>query len=63
MDKPICEYCKDLEELEIDYPDEPHHGGIKECSECGAEYYVEYGGEYKTTNQQARLNHPSLKTL
>lgn len=59
----ICKYCKNLDELETVYPDAPHHGGNKDCEECGAEYYEEYGGNILACNKQAKINHPELKTL
>jgi len=62
--KKVCEHCKDLEELEFEYPDEPHHGAVHWCEECDAEYYEEYGTEsILACNEQAKLNHPNLKTL
>jgi hypothetical protein len=58
--KGVCEYCKDLSEMEREYPDAPHHGAIIVCDECGAEYYEEYMGKISTINEQAQLNHPEL---
>ena len=58
-----CESCKDIGELEIDYPDEPHHGGIRECGDCGAEYDEEYGGEILAGNEEAKPNSPELKMV
>ncbi len=58
-----CEYCIDLDEMEKEYPDEPHHGGIMDCVECGAQYYEEYGGKIVSCNIEARLNHPELEKL
>ena len=58
---PSCKYCKDITELEIEYPEEPHYGGIRYCGECEADYYEEYGtGKIAWGNKQARLNHPEL---
>jgi len=60
----ICKYCQDLDEMEQEYPDEPHHGGCIYCDECEAEYYVEYGTEeVNACNEQAQFNHPELKKL
>ena len=58
-----CKYCKDLDELEFEYPEDPHHGAVFVCEECEADYYEEYGGTYRACNEQASLNHPNLKTL
>ena len=59
----ICTYCEDLDELEKEYPDEPHHGAQIICDECTAEYYEAYGGERFACNEAAKFNHPKLKTL
>ncbi len=58
-----CDYCTDISDLEIEFPDEPHHGGIRACGECGAEYYEEWGGTIWAQNEQAKINHPSLKMI
>lgn len=58
-----CEYCVDLDELEKEYPDEPHHGAQLVCGECDAEYYEEYGGKRYSCNEQAKINHPKLETI
>jgi hypothetical protein len=63
MDQKICEFCKDLDEMEKEYPDAIHHGAQLICDECNAEYYEPYGGGYKTCNEQAKLNHPELKIV
>ena len=55
--------CKNLDELEREYPDGPTHGASLVCDECGADYYEDYGGEIFATNKQGNLNHPELKTL
>jgi len=55
-----CEYCVDISELEIDYPDDPWHGGIRYCENCGSIYFEEYGGRI-TGNEEAIKNHPNLK--
>ncbi len=59
----ICTSCQDIEDLEIEYPDEPHHGGIRYCGECNAEYWEEYGGRRSNMNEQAILNHPNLPKI
>lgn len=58
-----CEYCQDLDEMDKESPDEPHHGSTIMCDECGAEYYEPYGGNYMNVNEPAKLNHPELKTV
>jgi hypothetical protein len=58
-----CSYCQNLGELEREYPDDPHHGGIMLCDECNAQYYEEYGGKIVSCNVEARLNHPELEKL
>jgi hypothetical protein len=58
-----CEYCKNLEEMEWEYPDEPHKGEEAWCGECEAVYYREYEGKTYATNDEAKLNHPELKVL
>ena len=62
---PKCEACVDLDELEKEFPDEPHHGAVLTCGECNAEYFEEYGGTRYAAkeNEQAQINHPELKTL
>jgi len=56
-----CEYCKDLESMDSECPDEPHHGSCIYCDECGADYYVEYGTDtINASNEQAKFNHPKL---
>ena len=59
----VCEQCKDLDEMEKEYPDEPHHGAQLICDTCEAEYYEPYGMDYQTCNEPAKINHPSLKFL
>lgn len=58
-----CEQCKDLDEMEREFPDEPHHGAQLYCDECEADYYEEWGGKIWATNIEAHKNHPELKTL
>lgn len=58
----ICELCKSLDELEREYPDDPHHGTLLTC-ECGAEYYEEYNLLIRTCNKEARMNHPELRPI
>lgn len=58
-----CESCDDLEEVEFECPDEPHHGGNFICEECGADYYEEYGGNILACNKEAQISHPSLQSL
>ena len=53
-----CEHCKDLDKMERECPDAPHHGAIICCDECGAEYWEEYEGDIVPYNEQARINHP-----
>lgn len=57
----VCTACEEIDELEIDFPDEPHHGGIRYCGECNAEYYEEYGGEIVGANETGHFNHPEVK--
>ena len=57
----ICEYCKNLEELDFECVDGPHHGAEFLCEECGAEYYEEYCGDIQACNLKAKFNHPELK--
>jgi len=59
----VCEFCVDISELEIDYPDEPWHGGIRYCGECDAEYREEYQGKVSAANEKAKLNHPELDLI
>lgn len=60
----ICPACTDISDLEIEYPDEVHHGGIRYCGECDAEYYEVWGsGEHYASNERAKLNHPEIKTI
>ena len=59
----MCEFCKDLENLEREYPEEPFHGAVLVCDECGAEYYEPYNRPILNTNDQAKLSHPELKSL
>jgi hypothetical protein len=59
----LCKQCEDLDELEKEFPDEPHHGAQLICDECNAEYYEEWGGTRYACNELAKLNHPELKTL
>lgn len=58
-----CPSCQDLDELEKEYPDEPHHGATLYCGECEAEYYEEYGGTRYSCNEIAKKNHPKLKAI
>lgn len=58
-----CEFCRDVDELDFECLDEPHHGDNAECGECGAEYYRDFGGEIYTKNEQAKKNFPQLKTI
>ena len=58
-----CTYCEDLSEMEKEYPDETHHGANLSCGECGAEYYVEWGGKIWATNNEALTSHPELKLI
>lgn len=59
----MCEYCENLDDMEREYPDEPHHGASITCDECGAEYYEDYMGPIHACNKQAQLCHPELTTL
>lgn len=59
--EPTCHYCVDINELEKEYPDEPHHGASLVCDECNAEYYMEYGGKVWAANEEALKSHPELK--
>ena len=63
MNQKKCEACKDLDELEREYPDEIHHGAVLNCGECNAEYYEAWGGEIFTCNTTAKINYPKLKYL
>ena len=56
-----CECCRDLDSMDKEYPDEPHHGAMICCDACGAEYWEPYGCDYETCNAQAQSNHPELK--
>jgi len=60
-----CKYCKDLEDDSLcwECPDDPHHGEVADCEECGASYYKEWGGNTLATNEQAKINHPKLKNI
>ena len=58
-----CEHCQDLNEMEREYPDEPHHGAQLYCDECEADYYEGYEQDIVATNAQAQINHPELKTI
>lgn len=58
-----CKHCKNLEEMEREYPDAPHHGARLYCDECEAEYYEAYEQDIQNTNEQAKINHPELETL
>lgn len=58
-----CQFCEDLDTMEKECPDEPHHGYSIICDECGAEYYEEFGGEKKACNEKAKENHPELKPI
>ena len=58
-----CKHCADLDEMEFECPEDPHHGAVFVCEECEGDYYEEYGGNYLACNEQAKINHPNLKTL
>lgn len=58
-----CEFCKNLDEMVREYPDDPHHGAMLYCDECESEYYEVLGGTIFTCNKQAQTNHPELKVL
>lgn len=60
-----CEHCKNLDDMESEVIEEdaPHHGSSIICDECEADYYLEWGGNILATNDQAKLNHPELKTI
>ena len=58
-----CNFCENLDALERECPDAPHHGAVLFCDECEAEYYEEYEGQLFATNIQAKFNHPELKKL
>jgi len=60
----MCGFCKNLDEMEKEYPDGPYHGANIVCDECGAEYYEEYMRDiFYACNEQAQECHPELKTL
>lgn len=61
--KQPCDYCQDLDNLEFEVIDEPHHGEDAECGECNATYYQTWGGTIYSSNEKAKLNHPELKTI
>lgn len=65
MDKKLvkCKYCKNLDDMEREYPKSPHKGAVMACDECGAEYYEEYERDIWAVNNQAEINHPELKKL
>ena len=48
-------------EFEVDKGEE-HKGGTLYC-ECGAEYYEEFMRDIHAVNDQAKFNHPELKTI
>ena len=58
-----CKHCENLDEMEREYPDDPHHGAVLYCDECEAEYYEEYMRDILATNKQAQINHPELKKI
>jgi len=58
-----CNQCVDIDTLDTECPDEPHHGETAYCGECGAEYYIEYSGNTLNANEQAEFNHPELKKV
>lgn len=58
-----CKYCKNLDEMEKDYPKAVHKGAVMFCPDCKAQYYEEYEGDTWATNKQASINHPELKKL
>lgn len=58
-----CKFCENLDDMEREYPDEPHHGARLYCDECEAEYYEAYEQDIWNCNKQAQFNHPELKKL
>ena len=58
-----CEYCKNLDEMEREYPKAVHKGAVIMCDECGAEYYQQHERDALATNKQASINHPELEKL
>lgn len=61
-----CDSCKDVEDMEYELLEDgaPHHGADAICGECGANYYKEWGTEdILANNEQAKLNHPKLKSF
>ena len=64
LTKEACNDCWDLSKVEGEYPEELHEGKQLVCGTCNAEYYEEWGSERRyATNDQAKKNHPELKTL
>jgi hypothetical protein len=59
----ICKYCAELDPEGFVCPDEPHHGSVYLCEECGADYYEEWGGNLLAGNEQASINRPELKKI
>ena len=60
-----CEACIDINKLDLEPvdPEDSHHGGIRYCEVCEAEYYQEYEREIRANNEQALINHPELETI
>ena len=61
--KDKCKYCKNLDEMYWEFPDDPHHGEVAECEECQAEFYRAYEQDIKACNEQALIAHPELKSI
>lgn len=59
----MCQFCKDIQDLEIEYPEDTWHGGVRICDECGSEYYEEYGGKIYALNSNAQKQHPELALI
>ena len=58
-----CKHCENLEEMEWECPDDPHHGEVAYCPECNSEFYREYGGNQYACNEQAQINYPKMTKL
>lgn len=65
MSEYTCVHCEDLDNVEYEYdaPEAPHHGATGECGECNAQYYQVWGGTIYAANEQAKFNHPELKSI